>query len=209
MSHALSEPLAGVLLAAGRGRRMGATKQLMPITPPGGTPTTMVAAAFDLIAPACDGRLVVVTGHEASRVAAALAPRAFIEAASDPDADMFHSVRVGLSRARHEFPDVRAYWLHLADHPLVRPRTVESVLRSFHESGASLAIMPEHEGRGGHPVIIPAGIVDDILAWGGDGGLRAFWLGHPERCRRIATDDAGATRDIDTPEQYRDMQQLS
>ncbi len=208
MSPAPSDLLAGVLLAAGRGRRMGTTKQLMPITPPDGVPKAMVAAAFDLIAPTCDAGMVVVTGHDAARIIAALAPRRCIEAASDPDADMFHSVRVGLSRARREFPDARAYWLHLADHPLVRQGTVAMLLRAFHDAGGTLAVMPEHGGRGGHPVLIPAPVVDDILAWKGEGGLRAFWLVHPERCRRIATDDAGATRDIDTLEQYRDVQQL-
>jgi molybdenum cofactor cytidylyltransferase len=192
----------GVLLAAGRARRMGSVKQLLPVQTASGATIPMVAAACDLLAPYCNERVVVVTGHEAAAVAAALAPRRFVQAASDPDADMFHSVKIGLARARRAFPTATACWLHLADHPFVLPDTARVLCRAFDDAG-DRAILPEHLGRGGHPVIIPARVVDEILAWSGDGGLRAFWLAHPERCRRVPTDDPGTVRDIDTPEDYR------
>lgn len=196
------ELFCGVLLAAGRARRMGRTKQLLPIETTSGATMPMVAAAFDLLAPYCNERVVVVTGHEAAAVAAALAPRRFVQAASDPEADMFHSVKIGLERARHAFPTTTACWIHLADHPFVRPDTARELFRAFDEAG-DRAVMPEHLGRGGHPAIIPARVVDEILAWDGDGGLRAFWLAHANRCRRLPSNDPGTVRDIDTPEDYR------
>jgi molybdenum cofactor cytidylyltransferase len=202
MTAISNDVFSGVLLAAGRARRMGAVKQILPVMTDSGSAVPMVAAAFDLLAPFCGDRVVVVTGHEAASVAAALSPRAFILASSDPDADMFHSVRAGLERARRAFPRASACWLHLADHPFVLPQTAAALRRAFDED-ADRAIMPEHHARGGHPAIIPARTVDEILAWNGDGGLRAFWLAHPDRRRRLACDDPGTIRDIDTPDDYR------
>lgn len=194
---------AGVLLAAGRSRRMGSTKQLLPVPDPfgdGGAP--MIVRSFDLLAGVCGGRIVVVMGHDAEAVAAALEPRSFTRAASDPDADMLVSVRAGLSRAADAFPGARAYWLHLADHPFVRSETLEAVLAEFESRAGRVAVLPTHGGRGGHPALIPAGLVADILSWRGEGGLRAFWLRHPERIARVEVNDPGVIHDLDTPQQY-------
>ena len=77
----------GVLLAAGRGRRLGGTKQLLE-WPPGAVGTTLVAAAFDAIAAAC-ARMVVVLGHEHMHMAGMLTPDqlADLEAATGPEFD--------------------------------------------------------------------------------------------------------------------------
>lgn len=192
---------AGVLLAAGRARRMGRTKQLMPVRTSAGT-LPMIAAAFDLLSPVCASRMIVVTGHDAAAVVAALAPREFVEARSDPDADMFHSVRLGLGAARRQFPSAGAYWLHLADHPFVHAGTVASLQHAYQADAGRRVVMPEHAGKGGHPVVVPGAVVDALLAWRGEGGLRAFWLQRADLCLRLRVDDPGAVRDVDTPADY-------
>src|SRR5688500_17375365 len=88
----------GVILAAGRGRRMGRTKQLIE-WPAADGPKSLVAAAYDAIRPICDD-MVVVFGHDAEAVAAALAGRSFVRASSDPDAPMFESICAGLRAAQ-------------------------------------------------------------------------------------------------------------
>ena len=52
----------GVILAAGRGGRMGGQKQLTPWQSADGE-KPLVAAAYDAIRPICDD-MVVVLGHE-------------------------------------------------------------------------------------------------------------------------------------------------
>ena len=92
----------GILLAAGRGRRMGQTKQLMP-WPPDSASGTVVEAAFDCIATHCTS-MIVVTGHDAEAVAHALRPRAFEQVRSDPDVDLMKSIALGLQHAQHVAP---------------------------------------------------------------------------------------------------------
>src|SRR5215212_1453152 len=60
----------GVILAAGRGGRMGGTKQLTPWHGAGGS-KPLVTAAYDAIHPICDD-MVIVVGHIADSVVAAL-----------------------------------------------------------------------------------------------------------------------------------------
>jgi molybdenum cofactor cytidylyltransferase len=188
--------LIGIILAAGRGRRMGGTKQLVMLhTPAGEKP--LVAAAYDAIGGACE-KMVVVLGHEAQAVANALAPRSFRRVVSDPDAPMFDSIRAGLTAAEALDP-AAAVLLQPGDHPHVSPQTLELLVNAGAEEPQRV-IMPEFQGQGGHPVLIPPPIVRRLLVEACPAGLARFWADHPQLCRRITVDDPSVIRDIDTPE---------
>ena len=194
----------GVLLAAGQSRRMGRLKQLIPWPSehdPNAKP--MVAAAFDAIAAVCN-RMIVVTGTQASAVVDALRPRALHEAKVVGDGEMMVSVRAGLAMAL-QLDDSADVLLHLADHPQVQAATLRCMLDA-RQRFADAVIIPEFEGRGGHPVLIPPGIVQELTSAGVNkraeipGGLRAFWHSRENDCRRIETNDPWVTRDFDAPE---------
>jgi len=198
--------LIGVLLAAGQSRRMGQTKQTLPL-PDDPQQRTLAAAAFDAIAPQCS-QMVVVVAHEAPAVRAALGGRSFAEVASTMGAEMFESILVGLRQATRIDPAAPVL-LHLADHPRVNDATLAAILQAS-QSHPDRAIMPTFDGKGGHPVLIPASLVPAILdhgAAGESGGLRKFWAAHPQRCLRLPVDDASVLLDIDSPHDYRDRLQ--
>jgi molybdenum cofactor cytidylyltransferase len=185
----------GLLLAAGRGRRMGGRKQwhLWP-TPQGNKP--LVAAAFDAIDFVCDP-MVVVLGHEVEGVAELLEDRMFQTVLSDPDAPMFESIRAGLNLT-YQLNRHAHVLLHLADHPEVAESTLQALLATAAEQ-PDRAILPDYRGRGGHPVLIPPAICCRIQEANSPGGLRQFWLNHPELCVRLPVDDQRTIHDIDTP----------
>jgi molybdenum cofactor cytidylyltransferase len=166
----------GVLLAAGRGRRMGTTKQLLPWPAPGGE-RPLVAAAYDAIASAC-AEMIVVLGHEAGAVAEALGDRPFRMVAGDADEPMFESVRRGLRAARNLDPGAGVL-LHPADHPAVAPATLARLLDEATRNPEK-AIMPVHDGCGGHPVLIPPALVRVLVEHHGAGGVRQYWTDHPD-----------------------------
>lgn len=195
------EHVTGVLLAAGRSRRMGVPK-LVLAWPPGGA-STVIAAAFDAIAPFC-GRIIVVVGDDPASVACALAGRPHQSVAGAPDCDMLASAQCGLAAALAARGDP-AHWIMLqpADHPLVEASTIARLLEYASSSARStMAVMPEHDGRGGHPVVIAARAVSDILAWRGEGGLAGHWRSRAAEVLRIPVDDSGVVLDLDTPEAY-------
>ncbi|TWU22666.1 nucleotidyltransferase family protein [Bythopirellula polymerisocia] len=186
----------GVLLAAGRGRRMGGRKQfhLVP-TAEGEKP--LVAAAFDSIASECQSMIVVV-GHRAKEVIAALGDREFSSVTADADAAMFDSVKVGLRAAQAIDAGVDVL-LQLGDHPQVLPETLQHILTAA-SANSTRAVMPEYQGQGGHPVFLPVSLIQNLLDADCPDGLREFWNNHPESCFRVAVEDAAVVRDIDVIE---------
>jgi molybdenum cofactor cytidylyltransferase len=189
------DKLTGILLAAGRGRRMGGNKQFHIVqTADGEKP--LVAAAFDTIAPVCD-EMIVVLGHRAEEVAATLGDRRFETILSDPDAPMFESIRTGIQITLSRTATQSGILLQLGDHPTLEPSTLDMLL-AIAAKHPNKAIMPTYQGNGGHPVLIPYSTAEQILATPCPDGLRGFWKNHPELCMRIEVDDENIVKDLDT-----------
>ena len=184
----------GVLLAAGRGRRMGGRKQFYPVATESGE-KPLVVAAFDSIAKVCRTNIVVV-GHLAEEVTAVLAGREFKYVLANADAPMFHSIQIGMRSAQAIDPSASVL-LQLGDHPYVAPATLPLLLAAAAEQ-PDKAVMPMYEGQGGHPVLVPPNLIRDLLAANCSDGLRGFWNEHPECCLRLVVEDADVVRDIDT-----------
>jgi molybdenum cofactor cytidylyltransferase len=185
----------GVILAAGRGRRMGSTKQLK-MWPAADGPKPLICAAYDTIRPICD-EIIIVLGYEADRVAEALQGRSFLRIESSADQPMIESIRAGLRAASTIDPKATVV-LQPGDHPEVLGATLQSLTQTAC-ARPDQAIIAEYNGRGGHPALIPARVAEVILASQCPDGLGQFWLEHPEMCHRFAVDDATILRDIDTP----------
>jgi molybdenum cofactor cytidylyltransferase len=192
-------PTVGVLLAAGRSSRMGTNKALLPWGVD--DETTVVAAAFDVLGH-CPCHLMFVTlGHEADDVREALGDRRFTSVTVEPDAPMFESIRAAIRAMGSRRRDCHGVWLHTVDAPAVSPRTIEAVTVAS-EAHPKAVVLPEHEGRGGHPVFIPQRFLDRIERWQGEGGLREFWRTIAKDVIRLPVDDAAVTMDLDTPAEY-------
>ncbi len=202
----------GILLTAGRGRRMGGGKMLRRLPAPDGRP--LVGASFEVLARACDDVVVVLGGADAegvwavlSRAAAALEPEVRLEPVTGrPGAPMLASIRAGLTRAAAL--DERAPALvHPGDVPHAAAATVDAILAAAAEDaatgGRARACMPTTGpgGRGGHPVLLPPPVARRVRALDEDhpGGLRALWEAEPALARRVPVDDPGCRRDVDTP----------
>ncbi len=184
---------------------MGRLKQLLPW---GGS--MVVAAAFDALESHCGAGMVLVLGDEADRITHALAGRTFHAVESDSGAEQIHSARVGLQCAVG-IPGARRVLLQPADHPVIPPLVIEALLRRA--TGCNRVLIPTYHGRGGHPVLIPANVVESIVSWnpGGSGakagvsagGLRGYWKSYPGEVERIEFPDAPElVMDLDTPDDY-------
>ena len=194
----------GLLLAAGQGRRMGGSnKQLLP-WPPDST-QTMIEASFDCIAPCCEAMFVVL-GHQASAVAGALAPRIYIPVTGSAEAPMFDSLSAGLRAIVASASDAPIL-LHLADCPAVSQETIRHILQAGQEN-RTRAVVPRCDGRGGHPVLIPPEMVEQILVADGTDGLRGFWRAEPSRRCYIDVQDAAVGMDADTQACYQDLERF-
>lgn len=185
--------VAALVLAAGLSRRMGANKLLAEL---GGEP--LVARAVDAALGSRARPVVVVLGHEAERVRAALAGRAVVFARNEaPAAGLSASLRAGLAA----LPAGAAGTLVcLADMPWVRASHLDALLAAFERDPRRPICVPTFEGRRGHPVLWPARHFPALDALRGDRGARELLDVFAAELCYVPVADAGVTRDVDTPD---------
>ncbi|MEU6439627.1 NTP transferase domain-containing protein [Streptomyces sp. NPDC047046] len=191
---------AGIVLAAGGGRRLGGRpKALLEY---GGSP--LVARAVALARAGGCGRVHVVTGAGAQGARAAgeragAAPEAWVR---NPawETGMGSSLRAGLASLAGTGAD--AALVLLVDQPGITPEAVARVLAA-HEGPATLAAAA-YGGERGHPVLLGAAHWAGVAAGAaGDQGARAYLREHAREIRLVECGDLCEPYDIDTPEDLR------
>ncbi len=192
MTETEASPVAGVLLAAGGGRRLGGRpKALLPHR---GRP--LVEHAVGVLRAAGCARVHVVLGARAAAVRerAELGGCVLVE---NPDwADgMGSSLRAGLaSLAGTGAP---AALVSLVDQPGIGAQAVARVLAAY-EDESSLA-SAAYDGVRGHPVLLGAAHWPGIAATAtGDRGARAYLKEHAEAIGLVECGDVARPYDIDT-----------
>jgi molybdenum cofactor cytidylyltransferase len=182
-----------VVLAAGISSRLGSPKQLLDLD---GVPVLQhVLAAVD--AAACD-EIVVVLGHEAARIAAAVAlpARARIVLNDRFAEGQSTSLLAGLEAVDEA---AEAALIVLGDQPRVPPSAYEAVLSSW--DGVSDVVRPLYDGVPGHPVLIARRAFGNFGNLTGDTGARAITDRPGVEVREVNL-PGPAPVDIDTHEDY-------
>jgi molybdenum cofactor cytidylyltransferase len=75
------------------------------------------------------------------------------------------------------------------------------MLTAFRAGGAGI-LVPVHQGRRGHPVVLAARHRDELLRAHDGIGLRGLLRAHPADVVEWVTDDAAVLEDLDTPADY-------
>jgi molybdenum cofactor cytidylyltransferase len=183
--------VAGILLAAGRGRRFdpsGATNKLLA-TVDGDVPVAVASARAML---AVLPTVIAVVPSASGKLADALREAGCeVTACADAERGMAASLVHGL---RHSLPAARAWIIGLADMPYVQRDTI-AALRAALDAGAAIAA-PVHQGRRGNPVAFGVAHLAALLDLQGDQGARALLT--RALVHEVAVHDSGILRDIDT-----------
>ncbi|MFC7587485.1 NTP transferase domain-containing protein [Nonomuraea antimicrobica] len=175
--------VAGLLLAAGSGSRLGQPKALLEYEG-----ERLVDRGIRLLEEGGCHPVVVVLGAATVQVRRAVTVR-------NPDwaSGMGSSLRVGLAALPEEAESVV---VALVDQPLIRPGAVRALIAS----GAGLAVAT-YAGRRRNPVLISrthfAGVAELAV---GDVGARPYLKAHPELVTEVPCDEHGDPADVDTPD---------
>ncbi|MEV7420212.1 nucleotidyltransferase family protein [Streptomyces sp. NPDC089919] len=188
-------PVAGLLLAAGGGRRLGGRpKALLTYR---GRP--LVENALRVLRDAGCGPVHVVLGASAAEVR----ERADLTGCTvldNPDwaEGMGSSLRVGLASLAAASPRPAAALVSLVDQPGIGAEAVKRVLAAY-RSPATLAAAA-YDGERGHPVLFGADRWADITATAtGDRGARVHLTNHAADLTLVECADIAEPYDIDTP----------
>lgn len=187
--------LSAVVLAAGFSSRMGSLKALLPLGP-----HSAIERVINLFHQNNVQDVVVVTGYSGEKLSHHL-KTAGVRTVHNPDYEsgMFSSVQTGV-RGIAKGSD--GFFLQPVDIPLVRPYTID-LLRQVSACNPGRLVHPRFAGKRGHPPLIPAAVIPEILSWGGDGGLRGCLARHDACALSVDTPDRFILADMDTPDDYR------
>ena len=182
----MENEVAGVLLAAGDGTRLGGPKALVEL---GGT--RLVDRGVALLRDGGTAPVLVVTGAVAVELLGVITVH-------NPGwrSGMGSSLAAGL---RALPASSHAAVIALADQPLVGPGAVQRLIGAYLD-GARVAVAA-YDGSPRNPVLIAREHWPEVIRLAdGDVGARPFLRAHPDLVRLVECGDTGRPDDVDTPE---------
>ena len=211
-------PLSAIVLAAGLSRRMGPRNKLL--LPVDGVPLVRRSVAVVLGHPFAE--VVVVTGHEAPLVEAALDGLA-VRTVRNPryEEGQMTSVRAGLEalsapRTGHIGGDPRTpgpagatdatpergVMVCLADQPALTTEDLGLVAGAFLARVDCPVLVPTFRGTRGNPIVLGWRSLASILSRGGDFGCRQFVAKNADLVTTFEMPSDHVLTDVDRPEDY-------
>lgn len=181
-----------IVLAAGRASRMGSNKLVASLAG-----KSVVRHVVEAAVASRALHVVVVCGHEAAHVRAALAGLD-VQVVDNPDfaAGLSTSLRVGLSALP---ADIDAALVCLGDMPEVTSLHMDRLIAAFSPDDGRDIIVPTRDGKRGNPVLWARAYFADMAAVAGDTGARHLLGQHADRIAEVAFTDDAIFADIDTP----------
>jgi molybdenum cofactor cytidylyltransferase len=183
--------VAAIVLAAGRGTRFGAEPKLLARLE--GKPLVRHVAEAAVAASA--EPVLVVTGHRAAEVEAALAGLS-VQFVRNPGyaGGLSTSLKAGFAA----LPDgAHAAVVLLADMPRVGSSLIEELVEAWLASRPA-AVVPVYERRRGNPVLLSRSLAPEIEGLSGDVGA-GLVLRRRGDVLELPVDDPAVLQDVDTP----------
>ena len=186
-----------VIVAAGMSTRMKQFKQLMKIGN-----MSLAERVIVNFRRAGVKDIVMVTGYHADQVEKALKDFdvTFVRNDKYETTQMFDSARLGLEAIADRCDRV---FFCPVDVPFFTDQTVTDEIRMMDTNPDARVIIPRCGDRDGHPLLIDAKVLQDILGYEGDFGMRGAYESFPKGSTiRIAVEDEGAVTDADTMDDF-------
>ena len=185
--------------AAGRSRRMGSPKLLLPWS----SRTVVEQLLIALHRPEIEAVFVVVRPDDVG-LQDALSRTAAIVVIPDHDPpDMRDSVELGLKAIQKRFnPKDQDCWLLIpADHPLIEPEVLDGLLARWSSQDCK-ALVPSFCGRRGHPTLLSWSLAKQVEQLPPGVGINTLLRSSPDLVTEWPTDRESVLADLDTPEDY-------
>ena len=113
---------------------------------------------------------------------------------------MLTSVKTGLAMLG---PNTDAVLIALVDQPMIQSALINQLIEAYGDGGKGIVI-PTHNGKHGHPIIVSVGYVDEIMQMDdtAEGGLRRFINDHKNDWLEVPVNTPDVLEDIDVPGDY-------
>ncbi|WZL73877.1 NTP transferase domain-containing protein [Clostridiaceae bacterium 35-E11] len=190
-----SDNIAAIILSGGYSSRMGDFKPLLPL----GENRVIQKVIKSFLHGGIED-IRVVLGHRAKELIPYIKEMG-VEYVFNKDYDkgMFSSVQEGIKSLKNE--KIQAFFFIPVDYPMIKSTTILKLKKAYKENRAKI-IYPCFCGERGHPPIISADYIDEILAYDGTGGLRSLLNQYEKNVLDIEIGDESILIDMDTKEDY-------
>lgn len=187
--------VSGILLSAGESKRMGQPKALLKF----GERSNIENLLDEYLSSQLD-KVIVVTGFNGESL------KKFIEKKTKNkklkvvinehyNLGMFSSVQKGIAEISRG-----GILIGIVDNPFTNSTVINELIENF--SGGEIVI-PDYHGKGGHPVIIPFSLREEILNANQEKtSLKDVFSCHLDMIKRIKFEDQIIIFDMDTVEDY-------
>jgi molybdenum cofactor cytidylyltransferase len=184
-----------IILAGGRSKRMGTTKQLLPWGN-----KTILQNVVDTASAVNPAEIIVVLGHNAAEISEVLRDEPVkIVVNEEFSKGMSSSLKAAL---HHISPDSDTYVFMLGDQPLVTADLLQVLLQ--HHSASRFGItVPVYRNEKGRPVVMDSKYREELMTLEGEIGAKQVIDAHPDDVQEIPVDSEEVIVDIDTQEEYR------
>jgi len=185
-----NSPIVPIILAAGDAPRLGFPKALARFGK---------RSVLEIAVENCAGLAtpIVVLGHQATRVRAAVPRSARVVVHPGWRSGQLSSLRAGLRRVRLNSP----FLLYPVDYPLLTPSVIGRLVAAFRRRSARhKIIVPTFRGRGGHPVVFSPAVRAELTR---ARTAREVVQKEAGRVKFVPVGTAAIEQDFDTPASYR------
>ena len=191
--------IAGIIMASGFSRRMGNDKLLMEI---GGVPIVQ-----SVMSAALKSRLSKIVVVCRKREVSELAGEMGIESVKNEKADKGQSESIKAGIRAIEGDEFDGHMFIQGDMPLLKSGIIDMLIQKSIENPSAI-IVPTYEGVRKSPVIFPKDLKEELLRLQGDTGGRIVIKRHYERVSLVETGSSLCARDIDTMDDYIELQRM-
>lgn len=189
--------LAILIPAAGASRRMRGTDKLLEEVD--GQPQLRRVAAMAL---ATGAQVLVTLPESGPLLPARRAALTGLRVRTIPVPDWHEGMAASLRAGAREAGAVEGLMILMPDMPSLEREDIEAMIVAFAADPTRPLRATTEGGTGGHPVIFPRRLLQEVMVLTGDRGGRAVLEG--EEVRAIPLPGARAIEDLDTPEDWAD-----
>ena len=184
------EDITAIILAAGKGSRIGTPKLMLEING-----ESFLSVIINKISSAGIKRIICVINKEVYKWSKDNFQQYEIIINPEIEKGMLSSVYYGMK----EIKETKGVMVFPVDHPFVEVETINELFISFNNNSDSI-IKPRFESKSGHPVIIPFEILKTISEKDFDNGLNDYLIKSNCKETYVNVADKGILKNINTKE---------
>ena len=170
---------------------------------------SFLSATIDRLMPYAQ-MVIVVGGANSEKLKPTIYSRgAYLVVNRQPERGQFSSLRMGIQEVLNRGRD--AAIVALVDRPPASAATIDKLIDAFKsqsgvpETQAKWAIVPEHAGKHGHPIVISREMIECLLKAEAASNAREVEHANQHRIEYVHVDDANVVANVNTPEEYEQL----